>query len=67
MWLYPLPSLVALAGWIFMWVTTGWVLLLGGLGVIVSGTVVYFWWKGQGETPKSEIRTPKEVRSPKSE
>jgi amino acid transporter len=45
MWLYPIPSLLALIGWIFMWVTSGWTLLLGGLVVILSGTLVYIRWK----------------------
>jgi amino acid transporter len=45
MWLYPVPSLLALLGWIFMWVTSGWTLLLGGLVVILSGTEVFIRWK----------------------
>ena len=45
MWLYPLPSLVALVGWVFMWVTSGWVLLAAGLGVIASGAAVFAIWR----------------------
>lgn len=45
MWLYPVPSLVALVGWVFMWVTSGWVLLAAGLGVIASGVIVFGLWR----------------------
>lgn len=42
MWLYPIPSCVALLGWIFLWATSGWTLVLSGIGVIASGCLV-FW------------------------
>jgi amino acid transporter len=45
MWLYPLPSLLALIGWIFMWATSGWLVLLWGLGVLVAGCIVYAIWR----------------------
>jgi len=45
MWLYPLPSLVALVGWTFVLVTSKPWFLLGGLGVIASGCVAYAIWK----------------------
>ena len=45
MWLYPLPSLIALVGWIFLWATSGWRMLLGGLAVIVSGVIVFVIWR----------------------
>jgi len=45
MWLYPVPSLVALVGWIFLWATSGWGLLLAGAGVVVSGCVVFALWR----------------------
>lgn len=45
MWLYPVPSLVALIGWIFLWGTSGWVLMLSGLGIIASGCVVFAVWQ----------------------
>ena len=43
MWLYPLPSMVALAGWIFVITTSGWRYLAAGAGVIVAGTAAYLW------------------------
>jgi amino acid transporter len=43
MWLYPLPSMVALAGWIFVITTSGWQYIASGAGVIVAGTAAYLW------------------------
>jgi amino acid transporter len=45
MWLYPVPSVVALLGWIFLWATSGWGLVAGGVGMMVVGCVVYFVWQ----------------------
>lgn len=41
MWLYPLPSLVALAGWIFVFSTAKQSILVVALGVLASGGIVY--------------------------
>lgn len=41
MWLYPLPSLIALAGWLFVLGTAGWQILLLSLGVVVSGVLAF--------------------------
>ena len=30
MWLYPIPSLAALAGWVFLWASSGWTAYTGG-------------------------------------
>ena len=45
MWLYPLPSLVALVGWVFLWATSGWQLLAMGAGVLGSGCVAFAVWQ----------------------
>jgi amino acid transporter len=45
MWLYPIPSLVALAGWLFVLATSGWTFVLAGAGVIVSGCIVFGAWQ----------------------
>jgi len=44
MWLYPLPSLIALAGWLFVFATSGWFVLLLSFAVIVSGTGAFMVW-----------------------
>ena len=41
MWLYPLPALVALLGWIFLFATTQWRVILFGVGVLALGGVAF--------------------------
>jgi basic amino acid/polyamine antiporter, APA family len=40
MWLYPIPSLVAAAGWIFIFVTSRQFMLLG-FGFLISGVIAF--------------------------
>jgi amino acid transporter len=50
--LYPLPALVALAGWIFILVTSGLVYILGGVALVVFGVAAYLWRaRGRAEWP----------------
>jgi amino acid transporter len=44
MWLYPLPALVALLGWIFVFVTTDARVILFGLAVLGVGCVTFLLW-----------------------
>ena len=44
MWLYPIPSFVALIGWIFIFATTPWQLIVLGLGTLALGAVFFFIW-----------------------
>ena len=44
MWLYPIPALVALAGWIFLLLTSGWLVIAFGLGTLVLGILCFFVW-----------------------
>ena len=44
MWLYPLPSLVALAGWIFVFATSEPLVILFGLGTLMLGGVGFLAW-----------------------
>jgi amino acid transporter len=41
MWLYPLPCLVALVGWLFVYATTGWLYVLMGAATLLVGAVVF--------------------------
>lgn len=41
MWLYPLPPLLAIAVWLFVFYSAEARFMLGALGVIAAGTVVY--------------------------
>ena len=47
MWLYPLPSLVALLGWIFIFATTDWSIILFGLGMLALGALCFLAWSWQ--------------------
>jgi amino acid transporter len=44
-WLYPLPSLIALAGWIYLFVTSEWMFIVFGLAVLVSGVAAFAVWR----------------------
>jgi amino acid transporter len=44
MWLYPLPSLVALIGWLFIFATTEWPVIVLGLGTLALGAIFFFAW-----------------------
>jgi amino acid transporter len=43
MWLYPLPSLLAAAGWTYIVATSGWPYILGGLTALAGGVLAYLW------------------------
>jgi fructoselysine transporter len=45
--LYPLPSLVALAGWVFVFACAGPCYIFGGLGAMAIGVCAYFVWSGR--------------------
>lgn len=44
MWLYPLPALVALLGWIFIFATTDLQVILFGVGVLALGCLAFLVW-----------------------
>src|SRR5438477_9821551 len=44
MWLYPLPALLALAGWIFIFSTSDLKFILYGLGTLGLGVVFFLVW-----------------------
>ncbi|MEP7000461.1 MAG: amino acid permease [bacterium] len=44
MWLYPVPGLVALFGWIFVFATTQPQVILFGVGVLALGGVAFLAW-----------------------
>ena len=50
MWLYPLPSLVALLGWIFIFATTPLPVIAFGLGALLLGVICFAAWSWKGRT-----------------
>lgn len=44
MWLYPVPALVSLLGWIFLFATTQVQVMLFGVGMLVLGCVAFLFW-----------------------
>jgi len=47
MWLYPVPALVALVGWIFVLGTSDPIVILFGLGTLALGVAVFVAWSWQ--------------------
>jgi APA family basic amino acid/polyamine antiporter len=43
-WLYPLPNLIALAGWVFVFSTSGASTIMLGLGTLLLGIVTFGLW-----------------------
>jgi amino acid transporter len=51
-WLYPLPCLLALAGWLFVWVTSGGLFIGLSLATLAAGGLVFLGWSWRrGEWP----------------
>jgi amino acid transporter len=46
-WLYPLPNLLALLGWIFVFATTDWRIISFGLGTLALGLLCFGLWSYQ--------------------
>ncbi len=44
MWLYPLPCLLALAGWLYLYGSAGWLYIALGGGTLATGVVVFLVW-----------------------
>jgi amino acid transporter len=44
MWLYPVPALIALMGWIFVFATTPLQVILFGVGVLLLGCLAFLVW-----------------------
>jgi len=48
MWLYPIPGVVALVGWAYIFATSGWKYIVFGLLTLAAGALVYaVVWGGE--------------------
>lgn len=56
MWLYPLPSLIALLGWIFIFATTPLKVIAFGLGALLLGVASFAVWSWKAQTWPFEAR-----------
>jgi amino acid transporter len=57
MWLYPLPVVLSIAIWLFIWYSTG-IVALFGLLLAAIGVVVFFLTRGRWQDGP-EVRRPK--------
>jgi amino acid transporter len=64
MWLYPLPCLVALVGWLFVYATTGWLFVALGAGTLAVGAVVFLVRAGQQKEWPFRPVSPTRERGP---
>jgi amino acid transporter len=48
-WLYPLPNLVALFGWVFVFATTDWPIIVFGMGTLGLGLACFLVWSWHTE------------------
>jgi amino acid transporter len=58
MWLYPVPAIVALAGWTFLLLTSGWLLIALGLGTLALGIVCFLVWSWRSRRWPFESQHP---------
>jgi amino acid transporter len=50
--LYPLPCLLALAGWLYVYFASGWLYIALGLGTLATGVIAFLVWsRGTGAWP----------------
>jgi amino acid transporter len=51
MWLYPLPCLLALVGWVYVYLSSGWLYIGLGVATLASGVVAYAVWSARKGDP----------------
>ncbi|MBX3279373.1 MAG: amino acid permease [Acidobacteria bacterium] len=48
-WFYPIPSLIALVGWIYIFATSDPSMIVFGLGTLVLGILAFLFWTWRGK------------------
>jgi len=56
-WLYPIPSIVALFGWLFIFSTSGLQAILFGLGSLACGLIFFFAWSWRSRSWPFVVKT----------
>lgn len=46
-WLYPIPSVIALLGWVYIFATSGVTFILYGFATVLAGLIAYAIWSRQ--------------------
>jgi len=49
--LYPLPNLIALLGWSYIFLTSGWAFILFSLLTMVAGVLAFWLWRRNAGLP----------------
>jgi amino acid transporter len=44
MWLYPVPAVIACAGWVYIFATSGWNFAAFGVLTLAAGVAAYWLW-----------------------
>jgi len=52
-WLYPIPNLIALLGWVFIFATSGTEVIIFSLGALLIGIICYLIWRGLTPLPQN--------------
>jgi amino acid transporter len=55
--LYPLPCLLALVGWFYLYWSAGWIFITLGIGTLTAGIMVYLVWSRQTRAWPFEAHT----------
>lgn len=50
MWLYPLPCVVALGGWMFVYLSSRWLFIAIGFATLAAGVVAFLIWAKKQKT-----------------
>jgi amino acid transporter len=50
MWFYPVPALIALVGWTFLFVTSNPGVIMASLGMLALGAILFVGWSAWGKT-----------------
>jgi amino acid transporter len=63
-WLYPLPCLLALAGWLFLYAAAGPVYVFLGLATLAAGVLAFLLWAGHTRGWPFATKSPPGVGGP---